>query len=1184
MKYNPSKFENKWIKYWEVNKTYSTPPINKNDKKAYILGMYPYPSGSGLHIGHPRGYLATDVFARFKRMSGFKVIHPMGFDSFGLPAENYAIKTGIHPRKSTDDAIEYFKNQMNSLGFSFDWDKEIRSHDPEFMRWTQWLFLELYKNGLAYQKEAPVNWCPKDQTVLSNEQVQTDGTCERCGEIVVQKNMKQWFFKITKYADELIDCLNNVNWPESTKLGQINWIGRSEGAVIKFEVKTTQSLNSPSSAELERGLGGEVLFATNNKSKIKRLRMIVEKLGLNLQIKTLEDLGLIEKDVDENGTLEENAISKAKAFFGDVQTPIIAMDTGLFIENEKFDPVKVKRNALEAVGKNEADLSQTEISGIIIDFYKSIATKNGGEVSGFFRDAVAIVYPDGKEEVKVADRRISLTNQAMGLDEYFPINTLYKIMPLDKHYHNCSEDEIFEWLTGLREIITSFTQQTFIKVFSTRPDTIFGATFLVISPENDLISKNQDKILNLSEIRDYQELAKSKTELDRQQQKDKTGIKIEGLIAVNPANNKEIQIYVADYVLNSYGTGAIMAVPAHDERDFEFAKKYNLEVKEVVAKEYGIHKTPHNKVNGITAIIFNKSNNKYLGLRWKNDKNVTLLAGGTKDKESYIDTLNREIEEEAGIYKYLENHIAVEKFYSNYWHPEKKQQNFAEGRIYLTIVDETCFLEKTKKEAHENFEVEWFSAEELLKEIINLDESEHWVNGLKKGLQLNITLGFEKNIKSELLKTDLVTETGILFNSEQFDGLNSEEAKSKIVEYLSQKGSAQKKINYRLRDWLVSRQRYWGCPIPIVYDTNGNPHPVKAEHLPLLLPNDVDFKPTGESPIKSSESYKKLAENLYGEGYRFENDTMDTFVDSSWYFLRFIDNKNKDSFADKDVINSVMPVDLYVGGAEHTVLHLMYARFITKVLRDLGYVDIDEPFQKLRHQGMILASDNQKMSKRYGNTIDPIKEVEKYGADTLRVYEMFMGPLDTAMPWNDRAESGVFRFLTKVWIQQDKIVENKESSIFSTKQYQEVNKFIAKVTHDMNEMSYNTSIAKMMEFINFIHTEKEIYTKVWEIFLKLLAPFAPFITEELWTSLGNTTSIHISDWPQYNENVSLDSDVIVGVQINGKLRGTINISKNTSQEEALKIAKSNENINKHINDNSIKKVIYVQGRILNIIV
>ncbi len=802
-KYNPKEFEKKWQEKWLADKLYKTPEVDKSKEKYYSLYSYPYPSGAGLHVGHVEGMVANDIMARYYRLKGRNVTLPMGWDAFGLPAENYAIKTGVPPRQNTDDAIKTFIEQINNIGISVDWDMEVGSHEPSYYKWTQWIFLQLYKKGLAYKKKAPVNWCPKDETVLANEQV-VDGKCERCDTPVVQKEMSQWFYKITDYADRLITDLDKVDWPESTKSMQKNWIGKSEGTEVDFEVKSTS-----------------------------------------------------------NGT------------------------------------------------------------------------------------------------------------------------TLEKL-----------------------------------RIFTTRIDTIFGATFMVIAPEHKLIKEHKDQISNFEEVQTYLKDAETRTELERQVNKDKSGVKIEGLVAINPFNNTEIPIYVADYVLMSYGTGAIMAVPAHDERDGEFAAKYNIAVVEVL--------------------------------------------------------------------KPLED--------------------------------------------------------------------------------------------AEITDNEKFTEYGKLVNSGDFTGMTSQDAANKMQEWLKEKGLGEKKTTFRLRDWLLSRQRYWGAPIPIVYDPEGNAHPIDEKDLPLLLPEDVDFKPTGESPIARSESFKKQAEEKYGKGWHYEVDTMDTFVDSSWYFLRYFDVNDSEKIFDSEKVNYWLPTDLYLIGAEHAVLHCLYARFFTKFLFDQGMINFDEPFYFMRHMGTILGTDSRKMSKRWGNVLNPNDEINTYGADTLRMYEMFMGPLEEAKPWNDRAENGVFRFLNKVWDLQAKVTE------FESKEQQiELNKTIKKIGEDIECLSFNTAVAKLMEFNNFLQKEEKISKDVWKNLLIILAPFAPFMAEELWELSGWKYSIHQQSWPQFDEALTKDAIVTVAVQVNGKVRGTIEVAAGSEESDVVAKAKEVQGVQKYLTAEP-KKVIYIKDRILSFIV
>lgn len=783
---------------------------NTTPKKFYCLDMFPYPSGSGLHVGHVEGYTASDIFTRYKKMNGFAVIHPMGWDSFGLPAENYAIKTGIHPAQTTDAAIATFKKQMNNLSLAYDWEREIKTSSPEYYKWTQYLFLFLYKNGLAYRKKAQVNWCEKCSTVLANEQAE-NGVCERCGGALIQKDLEQWFFKISDFIEDqeyqgrqikgLINGLDDVDWPATTKTAQINWIGKSLGAQIDFKV--------------------------NTKSK----------------------------------------------------------------------------------------------------------------------------------------------------------------------------------------------QEYNLRVFTTRPDTLYGCTFMVVSPEHEMIEKLRDSIENLEEVDNYIKQSKSKTEMERlSNNKDKSGVEIKGLTAINPINQKNIKIFVADYVLSTYGFGAIMAVPAHDERDYEFAKKYNLEIIEVI-------------------------------------------SGGDISQTAY-------------------------------------------------------------------------------------------------------------------------SGTGTIINSELINGLEIKEAQEKIIKFLEEQGIGQKSINYRLRDWLISRQRYWGAPIPIIYCDHCGEVPVPEKDLPVLLPDDVDFLPNGESPLKYSKSFHQVSCPQCGRAARRENDTMDTFVCSSWYYFRYLDPKNTEEFASQEKINTLMPVDLYIGGADHSVMHLLYARFMAKVLHKYGYTNINEPFKKLRHQGMILAEDSSKMSKSKGNVVNPDDVIAEYGSDTLRMYEMFMGPLEDPKPWNTKNILGVKRFLEKVEALSDNLSEagedNKELLI-------ELNKSIKKVSEDIEDLKFNTAISQLMIMLNVFAKAEKNDKKHFSTFLILLAPFAPVLSEKLWQKLGHSESIFSEKWPNFDDSLIAEGKIKLAVQINGKTRSTIEINQAASEEEVIKLAQADKNAGKYLS-NSYQKVIYVKNRIINFII
>jgi len=814
--YDHQNIEKKWQERWRAEGVFKTDETSDKPKR-FILDMFPYPSGAGLHAGHVESYTATDIYARYLRAKGFNVLHPQGFDAFGLPAENYAIKTGIHPSETTKTASANFIKQIDSLGFSYDWDRVVVTCDPEYYKWTQWMFLLMYNNGLAYKKKAKVNWCDSCQTVLAREQAE-GGVCERCGNDVIQKDLEQWFFKITDFVEDikhegrevsgLLSGLDNLDWPESTKSAQRNWIGRSEGALVDF---------------------------------------------------------------------------------------ILAAE-------------------------------------------------------------------------------------------------------------------------GL-------TEEKKIRVFTTRVDTIFGCTYVVLAPESALTKELLAYTKNKEEVEKYINDVSAKTELQRTDlNKDKSGVKLEGVTAINPFNNEEVTVFLADYVLANYGTGAVMAVPAHDERDFEFAKKYNLEIR------------------------------------------TSIVSENNSDEEPYCDD-------------------------------------------------------------------------------------------------------------------------GLLVDSGEFTGLKSAEARSRMIDFLSRTEQGDKTINYRLRDWLVSRQRYWGAPIPIIYCDHCGEVPVQVEDLPVKLPTDVDFRPTGESPLKYSEEFHNVTCPKCGAKARRESDTMDTFVCSSWYYLRYADSKNTEVFASADKLAKWLPVDLYFGGAEHTVLHLLYARFFTKVLKKYGHVNFDEPFLKLRHQGIILGEDGNKMSKSKGNVINPDDLIQSHGADSLRLYEMFMGPLEDMKPWNSKGIIGVSRFLDRVSELGQELPRLDEKKIVSL-----LHKTIKKVGDDIEEFKYNTAISALMILVNEIYDFKNknnswpLSNNNLALFVRILEPFAPHLAEELWFNMGHNNLIVKEPWPKYDEALLKDDTFILAIQINGKLRSTIEVASDINEETAKELAFADENVKKWLEDKEVVKVVYVKGKLLSIVI
>lgn len=800
MSFNHQEIEKKWQSYWEENKTFRTPDETEKPK-FYALDMFPYPSGAGLHVGHPEGYTATDILSRMKRMQGYNVLHPMGWDAFGLPAEQYALDTGNSPAEFTEKNINTFRNQIKALGFSYDWDREVNTTDPNYYKWTQWIFLQLFEKGLAYVDEIPVNWCPALGTVLANEEV-IDGKSERGGHPVERRPMKQWMLKITAYADRLLEDLDELDWPESLKDMQRNWIGRSEGAEVHFNID--------------------------------------------------------------------------------------------------------------------------------------------------------------------------------GTDKKFTI-------------------------------------------FTTRPDTLFGATYCVLAPEHALVAEITTADQKEA-VEAYIDSVKAKSDLERTElAKEKTGV-FTGAYAINPVNGEKLPIWIADYVLATYGTGAVMAVPAHDERDYEFAKNFDLPMKEVV------------KGGDIT------------------------------------------------------------------------------------------------KEAH--------------------------------------------------------TGDGAHVNSAFLDGLNKEEAIAKMIEWLEVTSAGNQKVTYRLRDWLFSRQRYWGEPIPVIHWEDGTMTAVKEEELPLVLPKTENIRPsgTGESPLANIEEWVNVVDPETGKKGRRETNTMPQWAGSCWYYLRYIDPNNSEALVDPEKVKQWLPVDIYIGGAEHAVLHLLYARFWHKVLYDIGVVPTKEPFQQLFNQGMILGENNEKMSKSKGNVVNPDDIVASHGADTLRLYEMFMGPLDASIAWSENGLDGARRFLDRVWrlfVQDNGELSEKITYAPNKELEKAYHQTVRKVTEDYAELRFNTAISQMMMFINDAYKAEVLPKEYVEGFVKMIAPVAPHVAEELWSKLGHSETITYASWPTFDESKLVEDEVEIVVQVMGKVRAKLKTKKDASKEEMEQLAI--EAVKEQIEGKTVRKVIVVPGKLVNIV-
>lgn len=929
-KYDHKTIESKWQREWEEKGLYKVSDKVEGKENFYQLVEFSYPSGD-LHTGHWYAFSVPDIHARYKHMQGFNVLYPMGFDAFGLPAENAAIKNGGDPKEWTDRQMARMRTQLKSMGAMFDWSREVVTCAPEYYKWTQWMFNQFLKNDLVYRAVTKVNWCPKDQTILANEQV-IDGKCDRCGTEVVQREQPQWMLRITKYADRLINDLDTLEWPHAIKEAQKNWIGRSEGSEISFKLST----------------GDDVI------------------------------------------------------------------------------------------------------------------------------------------------------------------------------------------------------------VFTTRADTLFGVTYIVLAPEHALVQKLLTSVENKTEVEAYIDATKKKLELERQQSKEKTGVQLKGIKAINPANGEEVPVWIADYVLAGYGTGAVMAVPAHDERDFDFAKKYDLPVRHVIAK-YLDYKDQQEDVPSVfrktvDPIIKDVNGNFYLIK--EDENNIHFAGGGVEEGESDTEALAREVFEETGfknftITKQIQLFISVSGYRSS-----KKRNQTSWGAAYEVVLKDTSRGHSEVEDGvHELLKVK---QEDVLK-IITW-EHHRWL--------------FEAYLKEQ----GAFTDHGVLIDSDKFTGFTSEEAKQKITETVG--GKIVK--TYRLRDWGISRQRYWGCPIPIVYDPEGKAHPVPDEHLPWILPTDVDHTPDGTAPLARSKELFERTERIFGKGWTPEVETMDTFVDSSWYFYRYLDNKNDELFASPEAMASWMPISLYMGGAEHTTMHLLYSRFWVKALYDLGLVKDPEAYTVRRNRGLILGPDGNKMSKSKGNVINPDEIVERLGADTVRMYLAFMGPygVTTNYPWDPNGVVGVRRFLERVWKLKEKVADGKSSKL--------IHKTIKKVGEDIEEHKYNTAIASMMILLN--EWEKDFPSiEDYKIFLKLLAPFAPHITEELWHELGEKESIHLAAWPEYDLEKIVDESIIIGVQINGKLRAEVETREDEAKEMLEARVLALPKVQEYTVSQKIQKIIIVPGKIINIV-
>ncbi len=960
--YDPKEIEKKWQERWEsagLYKDYS------RAKKFYALDMFPYPSGAGLHVGHPKGYIATDVISRFKMLNGYSVLHPMGWDAFGLPAENYAIKNKVHPSVATEKNIATFKKQLEAFGFTYDWDREIDTTDPAYYKWTQWIFLKMFEKGLAYESNEPVNWCPSCKTVLSNEDLE-GGLCERCGTQVVQKKLRQWVLRMTDYAERLLADLDSpeINWEESIKEQQRNWIGRSEGAQFEMKIKNRQ---------------------------------------------------------------------------------------------EK------------------------------------------------------------------------------------------------------------------------------IEVYTTRLDTVFGMTYAVVAPEHKIIGQLKAQISNYDEVEKYLIASQNKTILERTElQKEKTGVKLEGVEVVNPFNDEAVPLFVADYVLGGYGTGAVMAVPAHDERDFEFAKKYSLPIIASISPDLGYEENLENieKIFKIVAEI-DYSLKK---------ENIKIWFNGTLGVIGHYQKIfNIPQDVDCGV---------LEKDFDN-------ARNIIEKLGYAKIEDKENEKFKVSRYIKDNLILEIGTFEhDLGNNTGKMFDIEYPIPGSQWLAECyRITAGKErrmgKNDNERALYLELISGTGsdafagdgVLINSENYNNLSSAEAREKMAAWLEENKLGQKKINFKMRDWIFSRQRYWGEPIPIVHCEKCGAVGVPEEQLPVRLPEVENYEPTGtgESPLANIADWVNTTCPKCGGPAKRETNTMPQWAGSSWYYLRYIDPKNDERLIDQQLEKDWMPVDLYVGGAEHATRHLLYARFWHKFLYDIGVVTTLEPFKKFLYVGLILAQDGRKMSKRWNNVINPDEVIGQFGADSMRLYEMFMGPFSQSISWNTNGVVGMRKFLEKVW----KLLLQINTETRNNKKIQTLlHKTIKKVTGDIENFRFNTAISQLMILVNALEKEyaKSATTKAhmrkedYEKLLLILSPFAPHLAEELWQQLGNEQSIFLQTWPAADEKYLKDEEIEMVVQVNGKVRERLMVAIDVTEDEIKETALENEKVRVYTDGKEIKKIIFVPEKLINIVI
>jgi leucyl-tRNA synthetase len=1138
-RYDPKSIEPKWQQIWDEKHAFEAEDLSDRPK-TYISPMFPYPSGAGMHTGHTFEHAIVDAIARFYRANGHNVLNPMGWDSFGLPAENYAIKTGTPPQETTKTNIANFKNQLKRLGASIDWTREINTSDPEYYKWTQWIFTKFFERGLAYQKESLQWWCEIDQTVLANEQV-VNGKCWRHDgpddPLAVKKSINQWFFKITDYADALLEEIPALDWPEKIKTAQTNWIGKSQGAEIRFDIDSDLS-------------GKEFLFLHAFKDNSKSvfwpwLKQELESKGAQV---TLIDL----PNPDNPNLVEQLEYVKNNYTFTP-NTSIITHSLGGVL-------------ALKLLPDLNCEIEQLVLAGTPLrtdDFKDGVVRQPLSDYCDWQFDFAAVKRKVGEIKVLsskndhiVPESHAAEIAKAFGVD-YVAIETS------EPHFNGLQETSVLNAITPS------------LDVFTTRPDTIFGATFLVLAPEHPL-AKRMATDEQREEVESYIANAVKKSEIDRlNDTKEKTGV-FTGSYAVNPANGERIPVWIADYVLWGYGTGAIMAVPAHDERDYAFAKKFNLAIIPVIEAEFGNDQDDEIQKQSIIAVVRDPKTSKVLVLDWGERKGNTggkmFIGGGIEGDEDPVDAAMREVTEETG-YANIKYIADADVWVNNHFYSNVKNKAIAVRfkPVLFELIDDTQ-VERNLDDNEDQFTVTWVD-EKNLADVI--EEPAHF-----HGYEL---LTQELPYKKE----------GVMVNSGEFDGTSSSDMREQVVAWLEQQGVGKTKTTYKMRDWLISRQRYWGAPIPIIHCESHGAVPVPEEQLPVILPETSDFAPKGDgkSALARVEDWVNTTCPTCGKPAQRETDTMDGYACSSWYLLRYTDPQNDEQAWKPELANYWAPVDFYVGG-DHAVAHLLYVRFWTHVFRDMGLVDFKEPVKKLVYHGLISAEDGRKMSKSLGNTVDPLEIIDQgYGADALRTYELFLGPIDENSNWSSTGIAGVYRFINRVWTlvqeydESDKTFTGNDAAVARSQ-----HKTTRKVTDDIRRLSFNTAIAALMEYVNELYKLKVYgfseapWHDALSTLVQLAAPFAPHVAEELWQQLGHEGLVQETMWPAWDESLIVDDTMTIIVQVNGKLRAKLDVPTDTPKEEIEKLALANDHVQTFVEGKDPAKIIYVPGKILNIVV